>query len=158
MLRRFNVRVYGLLLHHGHILLVDEKIQEHRLTKFPGGGLELGEGPIDCLLREFHEETGMHIDVQEHIYTTGFFQVSAFSSEDQIISIYYRVEAPSWGTDKGMPLPVAPPHSQESIVRFRWHPLQALDPAHVTLPIDRYVVEHCMPARWRCREPAGHAH
>ena len=54
-LKRFNVRVYGLLINHNQQLLVaDEAFKSGQLaTKFPGGGLELGEGLIDGLKREF---------------------------------------------------------------------------------------------------------
>ncbi|MEO6915778.1 MAG: NUDIX domain-containing protein, partial [Chitinophagaceae bacterium] len=56
---------------------------------FPGGGLEFGEGTRDCLKREFMEEMGLDVEVKEHIYTTDFFQLSAFNADHQIISIYY---------------------------------------------------------------------
>lgn len=34
---RFNIRVYGLLLHEGGVLVADELVKGHRITKFPGG-------------------------------------------------------------------------------------------------------------------------
>jgi hypothetical protein len=48
----FTIRVYGLLIHNGFMLVSDELIRGHRITKFPGGGLEFGEGTKDCLIRE----------------------------------------------------------------------------------------------------------
>ncbi len=149
MLKRVNIRVYGLLLHCHRILLIDEQVRDRKLTKFPGGGMELGEGPIDCLIREFNEEIGTEIRVREHVYTTGFFQLSAFSPEDQIISIYYRVEAPTLPADTLPDIGCPPVLTQQTstIVRFRWKPLTDLSPDDVTLPIDRHVVEHCLPER-----------
>lgn len=86
----FNVRVYGILLGtEGQILISDEFIRGAYYTKFPGGGLEFGEGTRDCLKREFMEETGLDVRVTDHIYTTDFFQLSAFNPGHQIISIYY---------------------------------------------------------------------
>lgn len=91
---RFTVRVYGLLLdERKRILVSDEFIRGSYFTKFPGGGLEFGEGTRDCLRREFKEETGLDILVGEHFYTTDFYQISAFNTKDQIISIYYFVHA-----------------------------------------------------------------
>src|SRR6478735_5720833 len=88
----FNVRVYGVLIDSRKRLLVsDEYIRGGYFTKLPGGGLEIGEGTRDCLAREFMEETGLKVTVGEHIYTTDFFQISAFNKKDQIISIYYCV-------------------------------------------------------------------
>lgn len=90
----FNIRVYGILLGDDHQVLVsDEFIRGNYYTKFPGGGLEFGEGTRDCLKREFKEEMSLEVKVTDHIYTTDFFQLSAFNQGHQIISIYYFVEA-----------------------------------------------------------------
>ena len=51
----FTLRVYGLLMHEGRVLVSDELIKGQRITKFPGGGLEYGEGLKDCLVREIRE-------------------------------------------------------------------------------------------------------
>ncbi|HEY8658380.1 MAG TPA: NUDIX domain-containing protein [Hanamia sp.] len=89
----FNIRVYGILINENkQILLSDEFIRGQYYTKFPGGGLELGEGTRDCLKREFQEEMSLNVEVKDHIYTTDFFQISAFHPEHQIISIYYFVQ------------------------------------------------------------------
>ena len=90
----FNIRVYGILFNEQHQLLVsDEYIRGDYYTKFPGGGLEFGEGTRDCLVREFKEEMDLNVEIGEHIYTTDFFQLSAFNPEHQIISIYYFARA-----------------------------------------------------------------
>src|ERR1700688_364919 len=90
----FNIRVYGILLgENKKVLVSDEFIRGDYYTKFPGGGLEFGEGTRDCLKREFKEEMNLDVRVTDHIYTTDFFQMSAFNPEHQIISIYYRVKA-----------------------------------------------------------------
>lgn len=90
----FNLRVYGILLgDNKEILVSDEYIRGNYYTKFPGGGLEFGEGTRDCLKREFKEEMDLDVEVGEHLYTTDFFQMSAFNPEHQIISIYYFVRA-----------------------------------------------------------------
>jgi 8-oxo-dGTP diphosphatase len=90
----FNVRVYGILLGaDNQVLVSDELIRGDYITKFPGGGLEFGEGTRDCLKREFKEEMDLDVTVGDHLYTTDFFQMSAFNPEHQIISIYYFVKA-----------------------------------------------------------------
>lgn len=89
----FNVRVYGLLIDDSKKVLVsDEYIRGSYYTKFPGGGLEFGEGTRDCLRREFMEEMNLEVEVTDHIYTTDFFQMSAFTPDQQIIAIYYFVK------------------------------------------------------------------
>ena len=90
----FNIRIYGILINEKRQVLVsDEFIRGTYITKFPGGGLEFGEGTRECLAREFIEEMNLKVKITDHIYTTDFYQQSAFNAAHQIISIYYFVEA-----------------------------------------------------------------
>jgi ADP-ribose pyrophosphatase YjhB (NUDIX family) len=143
----FNVRVYGVLLDEEKRLLVsDEFIRGQYITKLPGGGLEIGEGTRDCLQREFKEETGLDVKVGEHLYTTDFFQISAFNQKDQIISIYYHVHpiSPIILDVKEKPFDFAPhqianPQGESEV--FRWINWADIHPDSMTLPIDRVVME-----------------
>lgn len=88
----FNVRVYGLLINdEDEILLSDEFECNTYFTKFPGGGLELGEGLLDGLKREYQEECSVDIEIIKHIYTTDFYEKSSFN-DSQVISIYYLIK------------------------------------------------------------------
>jgi 8-oxo-dGTP diphosphatase len=90
----FTIRVYGILINDNkQVLVSDEYIRGNYYTKFPGGGLEFGEGTRDCLKREFKEEMDLDVEVGEHLYTTDFFQMSAFRPDQQILSIYYMAKA-----------------------------------------------------------------
>lgn len=90
---RFTIRVYGILLDKDRgVLVSDELIGGREYVKFPGGGMEFGEGTRDCLKREFMEEMKLNVEVTEHIYTTDFYQASAFREGDQLIAIYYYVK------------------------------------------------------------------
>src|SRR5258706_2877486 len=90
----FNIRVYGILINENkQVLVSDEFIRGNYYTKFPGGGLEFGEGTRDCLQREFKEEMDLAVETGDHIYTTDYFQMSAFRPDHQIISIYYFAKA-----------------------------------------------------------------
>ncbi len=89
-----TLRVYGILINENkQVLVSDEYIRGNYYTKFPGGGLEFGEGTRDCLKREFKEEMNLEVEIGEHLYTTDFYQAVAFSPDQQIISIYYYVKA-----------------------------------------------------------------
>ena len=143
----FNIRIYGILITNDReILVADEYIRGGLYTKFPGGGLEFGEGTRDCLQREFMEEMGLRVKVGEHIYTTDFFQMSAFNPAHQIISIYYRVYALE---DIRAPLRNKPfdfDEQQMAVYQqtgetetFRLIPLSIFSPDDVTLPIDKVV-------------------
>ena len=90
----FNLRVYGVLINEKkQVLVSDEFIRGNYYTKFPGGGLEYGEGTRDCLKREFKEEMDLEVEIGDHIYTTDYYQQSAFNPDHQIISVYYFVKA-----------------------------------------------------------------
>lgn len=88
---RFTIRVYFLLFDESrtNVLVSDERIAGNAYTKFPGGGLEWGEGTVECAMREAREELGQDIEVTGHFYTTDFFVASAFHAQTQVISIYY---------------------------------------------------------------------
>jgi 8-oxo-dGTP diphosphatase len=149
MSKLFNIRVYGLLINDQNELLVsDELIRGAKITKFPGGGLEIGEGTRECLVREFLEEMDLKIDVEDHFYTTDFYQKSAFNPEHQIISIYYKVKAieplkvdikkePFNFDEKSMEQYNI---SQETEV-FRFIKLSELTQDTLTLPIDKIVAK-----------------
>lgn len=148
---RFTIRAYGLLLRGDKVLVADESIKGRRITKFPGGGLEYGEGLKDCLIREVQEEIGVEaIDVR-HFYTTDVFQQSAFHDRPlQVVSVYFTftvadplalriVSEPFHG--------IAGDRDQEV---FRWERLDKQADDAVSLPIDRLV--------WRmlqARAPGG---
>jgi len=144
----FNVRVYGILItENKQVLLSDELIRGKYITKFPGGGLEIGEGTRDCLKREFKEEMDLDIKVGDHIYTTDFYQKSAFHPDHQIISIYYYAKALE---------PITAPlrnkefdfdeeqlkvyEKDNEIETFRLVDWDSFSADSVTLPIDKFVV------------------
>lgn len=144
---KFNIRVYGILTDDNHrILLADEFIRGAYITKFPGGGLEFGEGTRDCLKREFMEETGLDVTVGDHIYTTDFYQISAFNNTDQIICIYYFVKSndPIHLTTHTTPFNFTPEQVADKTKAyeiFRWVNWQDITSDTVTLPIDKIVAD-----------------
>lgn len=143
----FTIRIYGILKDSkNRVLVSDEFIRGSYYTKFPGGGLELGEGTRDCLKREFKEETNLDVLIGDHIYTTDFYQISAFNNADQIISIYYFVHATEpidLVTKTSLfdfePHQVADPQGNSEV--FRWVEWNDLTEESVSLPIDKVVVK-----------------
>ncbi len=140
-LSRFTIRVYGILEHRNQLLLVEEKINNFQFTKFPGGGLELGEGIKDCLIREFKEETGLDIEAGDHLYTTDFFQQSAFRQTDQLVAVYYKVKVIG---DVHIRLDEheISVNGRSEWLRFFWMPKDELNEKHLTFPIDKHVWKH----------------
>lgn len=138
-MKQFNVRVYGILLNEGKVLVSDEFINDQSITKFPGGGLEFGEGTLECLIREFKEEMNLEIEVLDHFYTTDFFVASAFNPNSQVISIYYHVKAKSALEVKISTKPFDFETENNGAQAFRWLPVDELNESNFTFAIDKKV-------------------
>lgn len=143
----FNLRVYGIYINEKkQVLVADEFIRGKYYTKFPGGGLEFGEGTRDCLKREFLEEMNLRIEVGEHIYTTDYFQLSGFNADHQIISIYYHVKplepisvplrSTAFAFDEQQ---LAVYQTAGEVETFRFIDWEEFGEESVTLPIDKVV-------------------
>ncbi|WP_285008472.1 NUDIX domain-containing protein [Pedobacter faecalis] len=135
----FNVRVYGVLINEeNQVLISDEQSGDRTFSKFPGGGVELGEGLLEALKREFIEECEVEVEVLSHLYTTDFYEKSSFN-DSQILSIYYLVK------------PVTPLNlsfktqvydfDEGKLQSFRWVALEKLSMSDVTFRTDQRVVE-----------------
>jgi 8-oxo-dGTP diphosphatase len=137
----FNVRVYGLLINdNNEVLISDEQEYGMQFTKYPGGGLEYGEGLTDGLKREFVEECNVEVEIISHFYTTDFFVKSAFN-DSQIISVYYLVKNI---TPLNLVFKTAVfdfDGEGDLLQSFRWVKLSDLTADTCTFPIDQYVTE-----------------
>ena len=111
-------------------MVCEETIRGQQIIKFPGGGLEYGEGTIECLKREFMEEMQIEIEVLSHYYTTDYFQPSAYD-DSQVISIYYIVRPL-----KSLILPIKNEREHLYFVEINDDLLQM-----TSLPIDKLVVQ-----------------
>lgn len=136
---RFNIRVYGLLFHNACVLASRELIRGVPITKFPGGGMQPGEGTLDCLRREIQEEMAMEAGSFRHFYTTDHFQASRYDPRDQVISIYYtfRVPRPDAIVNGAPAAGLAADPGQ----KFQWIPLAEAKMEDMDLPIDRVVMK-----------------
>jgi 8-oxo-dGTP pyrophosphatase MutT (NUDIX family) len=130
-IKTFNVRIYGIhLSDKDEMLCTLETIQGRVYRKFPGGGLEFGEGIDDCLRREFLEELNLDVQIEELLFINRDQVISAFKPSEQVISVYYKVS------------PLTPiSHSQiqpntEEIDELEWLPPHKLLPELFPLSID----------------------
>jgi len=126
----FNIRVYGICIEEDAVLTVTESVGGKQIRKFPGGGLEFGEGILDCLIREFEEELGWKPEHIRHFYTTEFFVESMLNPEHQIISIYYFVQKPLHTKHREL----------DGHLQFEWIPISRMNTDLFPLPIDKHVV------------------
>ena len=133
-IRGFTIRVYGIIIDPDHrVLTTTETFRGRTFTKFPGGGLEWGEGPMETLRRELHEELNIKVTRAQHFFTLDFPVISAFDQNQQLLSIYYRIFE-YFGT--------IPSQSQEeNVLSLDWVPLKDLRKDHFTFPVDQHIVD-----------------
>ncbi len=138
-MKSFNVRVYGLLKNdREEVLITDEFRFNHAFTKFPGGGLEFGEGLTDGLKREFLEELSLEIEVGELFFVNDFYQESAFNQNHQLLIFYFWVSAQNWQNITA--------NSEKQILNQdgempRWIALKNISSEEMTFPVDKIVAE-----------------
>ena len=135
----YNIRVYGLLIENEAILVSDEFYKGIYMTKFPGGGHEIGESLIDCLHREFKEELNLEILVKSHFYTTDFYVPSFFNPQHQLISVYYLIQRKENVDLKtsAKRFDFEPIHGSQSL---RWLTIKEIEENELTYPIDKKVI------------------
>ncbi len=92
MIDKLKIRVYATAIKDEKVLVLHEEYAGEQLMKLPGGGLEFGEGLLDCLHREFEEELNVKINILGHLYTQEDFVVSRFRDNEQLLTVYYLVE------------------------------------------------------------------
>ena len=131
MIDKINIRVYAIYLNENNELMaLDEGYAGEKLVKLPGGGLEFGEGTLECLHREFAEELNLKIEIVDHFYTQEDFLVSKFRKNEQLLTIYYQVNILNLDELEIL---------DESIEKVKWISLQEENP--LPLPIDKIVFQ-----------------
>jgi 8-oxo-dGTP diphosphatase len=139
MIDKFNLRVYGICLLDESVLLVHENLNGFAFTKFPGGGLEFGEGLKEALVREIKEELDLDCNILEHFYTTDFFQQSAFKANEQLISVYFLIDILEINSVYSFPLQLDQGENHQ--LRFFWQRISEMDESMLTFPIDKLILE-----------------
>ncbi|HCD67402.1 MAG TPA: NUDIX hydrolase [Bacteroidetes bacterium] len=135
MVSKFNVRVYGIWIKEGKILVSNENINGFKMLKLPGGGLELGEGTKECLVREFKEELDVTVKIEQLLHVTENFIQSAFRKDEQIIAVHYRVS--SADTIDNMHTVQPTKLGGDNIHLFEWRTLDQLLLTELTFDMDK---------------------
>jgi ADP-ribose pyrophosphatase YjhB (NUDIX family) len=121
-------------------LLSDELQLDTRMSKFPGGGLQFGEGTLECLHREMIEEFGQDVEILKHYYTTDFYQKALFYDDHQLISIYYLCRFTETPKFKISTIPFDFKTEENGSQSFRWVELSALNiEKDLSFPVDQHV-------------------
>ena len=130
---RFNARCYGLLVSsQGRVMGLKERWRGVDLQKFPGGGLEFGEGMVECLDREVREEFSLFKPQQwHHLYSPTHFFTSQFKPNEQLIITYFEgletAQEEDWALQPNDP----------NVLEICWLPLHESSADWFTLESDR---------------------
>ena len=132
-------RVYGFLINNSKQVLVSaERFNGIPLIKFPGGGVEWGEGLQEALIREFKEELKISIGVKENIYFNDFPVESAIDKRYQVQAFFYHVE-PLEPMRFSTVLSLEPP--EKNTENFIWVDLKNLNEELFTYEIEKEAVK-----------------
>lgn len=130
---KFRVALYGVLVEAGKVLLTDTTVPSGTITNFPGGGLELGEAPLEALRREFREETRIEISLGELLFCSQAFQQNPEYPNEQLMHIYYRAYRTSGEIeDRG---------NNDDVVAVRWYSPSELPKLRI-LAVDQEFINH----------------
>lgn len=143
MIDKFNIRVYGIWLKDNKILVSNENIDGFKMTKLPGGGLEFGEGPAECVVREFREELDVEIRIAKLLHVSEQFVQSAFKKNEQVLAIHYLVESDE--EIKNLNITQSTNVGIQNIHRFEWVDLEQLSIDAFTFEMDRIVIQKILP-------------
>ena len=133
----FTIRVYGLLINKNKQVLISDEFRDgFSFTKFPGGGLEFGEGISSALMREYREEMELDITVESLFYVNDHLQISAFNNQMQLISFYYFVTTNEIEnlTFDAYEIPL-----KKNGEKQRWYPINNHLEDLLTFPLDKIV-------------------
>lgn len=85
---RLRTRVNGILIQENKILMIKHRMGGSRFFwNVPGGGMKYGSSAPENLIREFKEETGLHIQVKEYLFLHEFLEPPLHA-----IELYFSVE------------------------------------------------------------------
>lgn len=95
---KLRVRVCGILTVEHKILLINHSglTDSNSFWAPPGGGMEYGESAEDCLQREFLEETGLTISVNEFLFVHEYLRPPLHA-----IELFFEVTSPTTQSKTG---------------------------------------------------------
>ena len=139
-------RTYGILINEKQEVLISDEFRFGRyFRKFPGGGVEKGEGILDALKREFKEELSLEIDAHEFLFFNDYFQQSSFDPNVQVTCFYYLVKCSG---AKNMALKSYEIPLTEDGEKQQWISIKKLNIEALTFPIDQDALKTLKTKLW----------
>jgi 8-oxo-dGTP diphosphatase len=135
----FNVRVYALIVKNNRLLISEEQHGGVFLRKFPGGGLQFGEGILQALHRELKEELNADVESASMLCVTEDFVVSFLNNKQQVIGVHYLVELKQDYSDEFLNNNRV--ELENGHIHFKWVLIDSLAAEDFTSPVDKSAFE-----------------
>lgn len=121
--KRQRVAAYAVILREDRILLsrLSPTVTKEELWTLPGGGLDHGEDPRNAVVREVHEETGLHAEVGELARVYSAHLPGVWRQGRRVDAHALRIVYDGW-----VPLDSPEPRVVEvdgSTIDAAWHPI-----------------------------------
>lgn len=83
-----RVRIAGILVENGKVLMIEQEKKGNRYWLLPGGGLDFGESFEECIKREFMEEAGIEVESEKLMFIS---ESIAPDNSRHIVNLYFKV-------------------------------------------------------------------
>jgi 8-oxo-dGTP pyrophosphatase MutT (NUDIX family) len=111
MRKEVKAAMKGLVENDHKFLVIELKLGKETFWDLPGGKVEFGEDPVDTLVREMDEETGLKVTPGP---PAGIYYFFRKTDGHQVVCTVYRCSVPG-------KLQVILPHaSNENIQQYKW--------------------------------------
>ena len=135
----FNVRVYALIVKNNRLLISEEQHGGVFLRKFPGGGLQFGEGILQALHRELKEELNADVESASMLCVTEDFVVSFLNNKQQVIGVHYMVDLKQDYSDDFLNNNRV--ELENGYIHFKWKLIENLNADDFSSPVDKTAFE-----------------
>jgi 8-oxo-dGTP diphosphatase len=124
---KIRVRICGLNIKDNSLLMINHHgITNANFWAPPGGGLEFGEKAEDCLVREFDEETGLKIKVNNFLFACEMIQLPLHA-----IELFFSTTLLSGDLKSGADLESGSPAILNQATYISWNQIQSLPSAEI---------------------------
>jgi 8-oxo-dGTP diphosphatase len=121
---KLRLRVCGLCLEDDRLLMINHRgIRNGDFWAPPGGGLNFGESLETCLKREFNEETGLSVEIQNFQFISEFINMPLHA-----IEIFFLVKITHGIVKMGIDPEMKDNQIIQEVKFMSWKEITGLDP------------------------------
>ena len=126
--KKLRLRACGLCVHEERLLLMNHSsLTRGDFWAPPGGGVEYGETAEACIIREFREETGLDVKVENFLFACEFIKEPLHA-----IELFFEIGSVTGHLNLGTDPEAGQGHQILQEVRFiPWQDIREIKPEHL---------------------------